>query len=235
MITFPFFSKEALVILGGVFGNKKTMDKIGNYFREKQGYDVFVINYLTRNSIDVSYKKIVDGIAKIDTTKYEKINIFCYIFGGRMLLKYFSEHEMNNIGSIVFDRGPIEEDLAVAARERNGEGTLVMFGGRSLLDFSYMNSFDVPENLRSAKIGIIIETRAIAICYLYRSWIKKMNSSFLPQHIISCYDDYYYVPLNHKQMYNKLDVIGPEIGLFFNNGRFSDNVNRVEEDYLKKF
>ncbi len=228
-------SKEAILLFGGIFGTSYNMNKIKKYFENICGYDVYRIDFLTRKSWDDCMKNITDGIEKIPLDSYDKINIFCHIFGGRILLEYFKDHKINNLSSIVFDKGPIQEELALAIIKQNGEGLILMSGGKSLVEFSYKPHSDVPLNLENVKIGMLIETKPIFICYFFKKTIKEGKPSFKPEDNLTKFDDYCYVPFNHRQMYNKYKIFGPEVIYFFQNGNFSGKANRNIKNYLDDF
>lgn len=231
----PVFSKEAIVFLGGIFGKKPVMKKIEKYFIDNYGYDTYSFQYIARKSIDVTYENFLNELEKIDFNKYEKVHFFCHIFGSRIFLKYMEENEIKNLGNVIFDRGPLQEDLGKAIYDVDGEDKLIFFGGRNLLDFTFMNDYKMSEYLKNHKIGIIIETKPISLCYVYKEGIIKRDPSFLPDDIMEKYDDYFYVPLNHRQMYTKLIVIADEINSFLQKDNFGEEVNREQKDYLADF
>jgi hypothetical protein len=228
-------SKEAVLLFSGVFGTKYKMERMKQYFIKEYNYDVYWINFLTPKSWDDCMMNLKKGISEINLEQYEKVHIFCHIFGGRILLEYFQSNKIEKLSSIVFDRGPVEEELAVAARNKSGDWALKITEGQSLVTFSYKDHFHIPANLQSVKIGIIIETKYIPLCYFYRNEIKKDNPSFNISKISEKYDDYFYIPLNHRQMYTKLNKIIPEVNRFFKYGHFSDNVMRDEKNFLEYF
>jgi len=240
LITFSLYNshvstKEAILLVGGVFGSEKSMHAIKKYFEDNYDYDAYPIFYLNRKSLEISYKNIVNEINKIDLAKYNKIHIFCHIFGGRMMLRYFKEYDIPNMDSIIFDRGPIEEELGIVVRDIGGEDLIKLYGGKNLLEFTYMETFKIPENLKDNKIGIIIETKAIKACYLYRRHIKKNKPSFNPKDLLEQYNDYYFIDLHHKDMYTKIEVFGDKVHNFFQTGYFGSDVNRELRDYLSEF
>jgi hypothetical protein len=240
-VLFSFFSlafiesKEAVLLFGGIFGSTYKMNRIKEYLIKEYGYDVYWIDFLIRESWEKSMNNAESALSKIQFDQYEKVHIFCHIFGGRIVLEYFQKNKIKNLSSILFDRGPLEEELGFAVRNRSGENALIFFGGQSLLTFINKESFKIPENLSGVKIGIIIETKGIAWCYIYKKEIKKGNPSFNPAKIFERYDDYYYIPLQHRQMYVKIEKFGPELNYFFKTGKFSDKVNRVQRNYLDEF
>jgi hypothetical protein len=229
------FPKEAIIILGGYFGSKSKMKNVEKHFKEKyKEYDVFNIDYFTRKSLEESYNNMVSGLNKIEISKYDKVNFFCYIFGGKMLIKYLKETSIPNLGSIVFDRSPFEESLTTVVRNESGEKFLAKFAGQSILEYSFLN-FDFPDNMKPAKIGLIIETKAIGLCYLYKKSIKKFKPSFLPKDLIQKCDDFFYIDNQHKQMYAKIKTYSDEVVLFFKTSKFSPELNRIDKGYLEKF
>jgi hypothetical protein len=229
------YSKDLLIILSGMTGNKKNLKHINAFINKNYiNYEVNIVDFIDRKGIERSYVKLEKNLKEINYSKYDKINFFCYIYGGYMLFQFMEKNTIPNLNRIVLDRGPIEEKLAPTVRELKGNLLLAIYGGKNLIDFSYSKYYEVPINLKQVDIGIIIETKATLFCYLYKPFIKKKKPSFVPGEIIENYDDYYFINKNHKEMY-KINSYFNEVDHFFKYGVFSKNVNRKIKDYLKYF
>jgi hypothetical protein len=235
IIIYHAFSKECVVILTGISGQKNQLKKIENFFKENYGYDAYSLDYIERKGFEETYKKLEVSLNNIKNLDYDKIHFFCYIYGGFQLLRYFEKNTMENLGNIVLDRGPIEESLAPVIRGKKLNLLLEIYGGKNLIEFSHYKYFSVPQYLYNKKIGLIIETKGTFFCLFYKNDIKKKKPDFTPGKITQKYDDYFYIDLNHKQMYDKIDLFIDEINFFFKNGNFTENVNREIKDYLSLF
>ena len=187
------YPREALIVLGGVFGKKPKMKKVEKVLKENLDYDIYVIDYIRRSSLELSYSNMVRGIAEVDTARYDKVHFLCYIFGGKLIMRYFTEHQLDNLGRIILDRSPLEEVLPDAVKAKGGDRMVMAFGGPNLLAYSLIEYFKLPVYLKDKTIGLIIEKRAIGLCYLFEEEIIALKPSFDPVDLMEHYDDYFYV------------------------------------------
>ena len=152
IILYYVFSKECVIILSGISGQKSQLKKIESLFKEKYGYDAYSPDYIDKKGFEDTYKKLEAFLNGIKNINYDKIHFFCYIYGGLQLFRYFEKNTMENLGNIVLDRGPIEEALAPVIREKKLDLLLEIYGGRNLIEFSYHKYFSVPQYLNNKKI-----------------------------------------------------------------------------------
>ena len=100
--------KIALVILNGFGDSKKNRKKQKNSF-ENKGYDLFIPEYIERESINKSIKTFSIFYENQQLNNYKEVKFLCYIIGGYVLNKYIEENGKGNISTIIYDRSPTQE------------------------------------------------------------------------------------------------------------------------------
>ncbi len=240
-LNFLVFAGEALVILGGISGikekreNKKIIYFTEKHFKEKSGCDVYCFDYISDRSFNGSYDNFVKNLDTVKNKDYEKIHFFCFIYGGVILFKYLENNKLDNLGGIVLDRGPLEEKLSKAVGKKiGGKALLKFYGGNNIIEFSKLEYFKVPDNLKNVNIGIIIETKPGRLAKMFFKDIVKLSPNFEPGKIIERSDDFFYINLDHEEMYLKPDEYSDEVLYFLKNNKFSGNADRKLKDYIKE-
>ena len=227
--------RKAILILPGIGINKKGIKSQVTFFKNK-GYDLFIPNYMDKDS----YSNTLDYLSnfyydqKLD--QYQEVNVFAYILGSWAINEFIIKHSPTNISSIVYDRSPLQEQAPRLVVEKKPR-LVRMVLGNIVEDFSH-STYKPIENTGNIHLGIIVESKATKLVRLYKKTIKSYgeidwsNLDFNQEH-----DDLIYTRLNHKEMYNTFDEIGDDILCFFINGKFSDTARRTnyEWDPFKKY
>lgn len=226
--------KEAILILPG-FGDKRKRRKKQSAFFEQLDYDVFIADYQCRKFFDLTLDKFAAYYETNHLAEYEKVHVFAYILGSWVINEYINKNGRKNIFTIIYDRSPLQERAPRIVMDK-----IPLMGklskGKVLAEFSKM---PYPTLLNdSIRIGIIVESKATRLV----RWYKKTALSYgpldwQPASLNQPFDDLFYTPLNHDQMYTRFDVIGVELIHFLEFGRFQNSARRVtfEWDYFEKW
>jgi hypothetical protein len=227
--------RKAILILPGIGINKKGIKKQVAFFKDK-GYDLFIPNYMDKDS----YQKTLDYLSnfyynqKLD--KYKEVKVFAYILGSWVINDFITKHLPKNITSIVYDRSPLQERAPRLVVEKKPRIVRLVLG-EIVEEFSLI-PYSGIENTDSIKIGIIVESKATRLVRFYKKTVLSYgeidwsNLDFNQPH-----EDLIYTRLNHKEMYSSFDEIGDDILHFFANGKFLDSARRTnyEWDPFKKY
>ena len=229
----PPSEKEAILILPG-FGSKIHGTKqIAEFFFNK-GYDVFIPDYIARNSIADCVDNLDKFIAKYKLLGYKNVKVFSYIVGSWTINTWINKHPENNIITIVYDRSPLQE-RAPFALIKDMPHIIRLVSGKIMREFSvtaYPPLYDKKINK-----GIMIESTATKLIIKH----KKSALSLGPVRwdaasLNQTNNDAIYTWLNHDDMYSRFDVIGNEILYFMANNKFTDGAKRepyTDDPFIK--
>lgn len=215
--------RELIVILPGLGGGGGERRNIKRYFRNR-GYDIYIADYISRESVEESVENLKRGINNIRSHEYKKVHFFTYIMGSWTLNLYLQKYELSNLSTIIYDRSPLQERAPAIAAENLKVLSRILLG-KVVKDLAQI---DYPTlNKKSIRIGLIVENRATPFIRLFKKKTLKMGPVNWDVDLLHQeYDDYYYTWLNHDQMYDKVDVIGNEVLHFISQGTFSPKARK---------
>lgn len=226
--------REAILILPG-FGSKVHGTKeIANYFFNKQ-YDVFIPEYLSRNSISNCVENLNDFYIKRNLKGYKKIHVFSYIVGSWALNEWLKKYPEVKIHSIVYDRSPLQE-RAPYALVQDIPFLIRIISGKIMREFSETPYSPIEKG--EINIGILIESEATKLVYKHKKSVFSLGEVYWEvDSLHQNYDDFEFIWINHDEMYQNLNQFADEILFFFANGKFSDKARREKflEDPFKIF
>jgi len=229
----PIEEREAILILSGLGSVAHGTKDQKQSFCEK-GYDVFIPDYLSRRSIDGCVKNLQHFAEKYQLAKYEKVHVLCYIVGSWTFNRWYERFPMANIGSVVYDRSPLQETLPPIMRDEDPLFSRLLFGK---LTFDLADTPYKPLVAPGIKMGILIECKATKFLWLkYDTFLKLPPRTFDPEQFNQRFDDYCYFFLSHDDMYTSIHEASPTILKFFKTGIFGE-VNReaCSEDPFKTY
>lgn len=224
--------KEAILILPGFGSRVHGTGNIADFFFFK-GYDVFIPDYISRNSISACVSNLDAFMTKHKLSDYKKIHVFAYIVGSWTLNNWILQHPNNNISSIIYDRSPIQE-RAPAALVKDIPFISWLIAGKIMKEFSQTPYPSIPKN--NIHIGIMIESKSTRLIRKHkRSALSSGSVSWDVASLQQEHDDFFYTWLNHDDVYTRFDVIGAELFYFFEKGRFMEEAQRspyLEDPFL---
>lgn len=226
-------NKEAILILVG-FGSKiQGTKEIASYFFNK-GYDIFIPDYISRSSILNSVENLNNFILTYKLKQYKKIHVFSYIIGSWTLNNWIYNNPKNNIESIIYDRSPLQERAPYALIKDYKYLISIVFGN-IMKEFSTSPYPPIIKN--KINIGLIIESTPTKLIIKHKkstlslgpiNWnVKSLNQE---------YTDFFYINLNHDEMYKRFDISGNEIMNFIKYHKFTDSAKRSpynENSFIK--
>ena len=225
--------REAILILTG-FGSKyHSLKKLKKFFSDK-GYDVYVPNYISRKSLEITVANLDRFYRQHDLAQYEKVHVFAYIVGSWSINMWLQEHTDSNIKSIVYDRSTLQERAPYILITDLKLPNYLVFG--PIMHDLHQTPYT---EIRDANIqkGLLLETYATAIVRKHRATAASLGPyCWDPSCFKQNYLDYKYVPLNHDHMYTHPEVFGEAVLHFFKFGNFGstlDAIGPVDEPFIK--
>ena len=230
----PISEREAILILPGLGDSKKGRASQKAFFAY-QGFDLFIPNYINRDSFNGCVENLKHFYKKHHLLEYKKVHVFSYILGSWVLNSFITENEITNISSIVYNRSPLQERaprIIVERIPRIGK----LKAGNLVKELSLISYSPIPKGNR--KLGIIVESKATPLIKFFKKTamsygsIDWKNLDYKQDH-----DDLIYTRLDHNEMYYSFDEIGDDILYFFRKGSFLDSARRVHFDWdpFKKY
>ncbi|MEZ4775080.1 MAG: hypothetical protein R3D00_17985 [Bacteroidia bacterium] len=214
----PKNQREAILILPGLGDSRKGRNAQEKFFSDR-GYDVYIPDFLDRNSFEGSVENLSGFYEMYDLAAYKKIHAFCYILGAFAMNEFLAGRTSHNIATIVYDRSPLQERAPFVVVEAIPRlGRLVV--GKVVADFSTVSY--LPFNDTSVSVGIVVESKATRLIRMFKKTALRPGPvSWNPADLNQGYQDIHFTRLNHAQMYHRFDVVGDEIMYFIENAQFS--------------
>ena len=223
------FEKQALVILNG-FGDSKKNRKVQQNFFQKKGYDLFIPEYIEKNSIDLTVSTFSFFYDKNNLDEYKEVKFLCYIIGGYVLNQHIKKNGKGKITTIIYDRSPTQERAPKVATEKLPCISQILYG-KVLADFSEI-TINSLSNKDSLTIGVIVENKATRLMRFFKRTSDSYGAyNYNAIEIEKNLDDFMYTYLDHDLMYRRFDVIGDEIMHFLKKGSFSENAKREKYNW----
>jgi len=226
--------KEAILILSG-FGDSKDGRKNQRAFFDTVGYDIYVPDFLSKESFGKTYENFKLFYDFQEMKKYKKVHVFAYILGAWILNTWINEYGRSNIVTIVYDRSPLQERAPAVVNDK------IPFLGRMVAGQVLEDLTKIPYptiDTTGIKIGVIVESKASP---LIRKFKKKTMSygevDWANPIKDQCYLDLIYTRLHHDEMYVTFNEIGADIMEFIRFGKFLTSSKRKAFDWdpFKKY
>ncbi len=229
----PKSQKEAILILPG-FGSKVYgIKKIAAYFK-RSGYDLYIPKYISRKSVEKSVETLDHFVMNHGLKEYKKLHVLAYIFGSWTINSWITKHGKCNISTIIYDRSPLQERAPAALVEDSPVLSKILFGN-AMKDFCTTPYISMNDS--SIYKGIMIETYATHLIYKHqKTALKSGTVKWDPVSLNQQFQDYCYLPLNHDEMYKKLDIFGNEVINFITLHAFSKEIKKhtiIENPFIK--
>ena len=226
--------KEAIVILPGLETSKKGRKTLNKFFAH-QGYDVFILDYIDKNSFQGTVQYVQRFFEENKLNEYKGLHIFSFLLGSWAFNTYIKSHPLNNIATIVYDRSPLQERAPKVAMLKH-PFLARLAKGKVLADFEKIPYPSI--NKGNIKIGLLIESKATWFIRLFKKATLSLGEvSWDAKDLKQEYDDIDYIWLDHDQMYTRVDVTSPEVLYFIKNKKFSEKSMRkpFDKDPFKKY
>ncbi|MFT6501009.1 MAG: hypothetical protein ACJASQ_001119 [Crocinitomicaceae bacterium] len=215
--------KEAIIVLPGL-GDGKKQRKAQKETFNVPGYDLFIPDYIDKESFDATYSKFIDFHKDQKLGEYKKLHVFSYILGSWTINTFVNKNGIQNIRSIVYDRSPMQERAPIIIVENIPRIAKMMFGALPK-DLSLMPYPTI--DTQNVNIGIIVEGKATGIMRHFKEeTIAKGAYDWGNIDYNQNYDDLMYTHLNHNEMYLQLDYFASHMTNFFETGSFLMHAQR---------
>lgn len=222
-------AREAIVVLPGLGMRRHAQDDMRQFsaMADSAGFDVFVLDYRSRRSVERGVSNLVDLIEQNRLNRYERVHVFAYILGGYTLNLALLESPLPNLSRVVYDRSPLQE---LAPRLATGGlfGALVWVAVGPVISDLASTPYTQLLPADGRQIGLIVENRATKFVRKRKERALAMRPlTFDPESLSQDFDAVLHVPFNHDEMYTHFQVVGPELLHFFRFGDFTEGARRV--------
>lgn len=149
---------QALVILVGVTADEMKRISVGRYFERNSDYDVFVPDMPQRFGLRVCcrwLRRYLRNTVHVDN--YECVNFLNYVSGGMVFRREMSRQPLANIGRVVYDRSPIQEEVARALVRKYTWFLLSLFKSHMIADVAGKWIYSLPYPESRGEQGLMIE------------------------------------------------------------------------------
>jgi pimeloyl-ACP methyl ester carboxylesterase len=219
---------EAILVLPGLGMKRSALDGVREFgsTADEAGLDLFVADFRSRRSIEAGVDALHGYLEELDLDGYEKVHVFAYILGGYTFNRFLEKYPMTNLGSVVYDRSPLQE-LAPELATKGWFSVLTWIAvGPVVADLAATPYQPIPVS-DDRSVGLIIENRATKFVRKRRKRALAIRPlTFEPDSLGQSHADVLHVRFNHDEMYTNFDVIGPELLHFFRFGEFSMGARR---------
>lgn len=220
----PKSEREAIVILAGLGSKVHNERKIANYFKDK-GYDIYQPSYIYRKGIDKGVDKIERFSKKHALSSYKKVHFFCYIIGSWTFNRWYNKSGLTNIETVIYDRSPLQERAPYVLMKDSKFIARLVIGK---VNDELANTPYSPLTNFKGKIGLLIETVPTKLILKHRKTATSLGPvNWAVDSLHQVHTDYFYVSMNHDEMYTHIEKAGPEILSFIKTGSFGEKVNRT--------
>ena len=218
---------EALVILPGLGydrAGERTLRALAPAMAAG-GLALYVPAFVSRGGLDDSRDRLQRFLGNSHLEQYERVHVFAFIAGGWTVNQLAAEHAIPNLATIVYDRSPYQERAPRIAQERLPLLTWLRHG--SIVSDLARTPYP-PFPGAGVNVGLIVETVPTPFVRRFASTARKygplqMECDGLGQ----TYDDCYYLPLNHAELYTHFSQVWPELHAFIRTGRFTTVADRT--------
>jgi hypothetical protein len=184
-------------------------------------YPVVNITYKSRTGLQTCERNLHDQLENLQLHKYQRVHFFCFIMGGYVLSRVLQSHPIPNLGKVILDRSPFQEEVSIEAQEAFSKPVVKLVLGQTAVDIGNMKY----QQINADTVGLLIETRpGILARFLHNRRVAHKTEgkvlSFNAAAILSEYDDAAYINLSHTAMYSKIGSYTELIRNFIDAGRF---------------
>lgn len=219
----PKSQKEAILILPGLQDSKKGRKHQTARFSHKD-YDLYIPAYTDKDSYAGTVEKLGSFYYEKELDQYAKVHVLSYILGSWVLNSFLHQNRPSNIASIVYDRSPLQERAPRLLAEKFKWFGKRMYG-QVAIDLAAVPY--QPIEPQDIKIGILVESRATLPVKVFKKKILSYGPiDWQNLDFQQAPDDIMFIPLNHAEMYKKLEVVDQDVLAFFKTGKFTQNARR---------
>jgi len=220
----PKHEREAIVILAGLGTKTHNERKIARHFRNK-GFDIYQPSYIYRKGIDKGVSKLERFSGKHDLKSYKRVHFFCYIIGGWTFNRWYKQHPLSNIETIIYDRSPLQE-RAPYALVKDNKFLMKLLVGHVIEELA--NTPYPPLTNFNGKIGLLIETKPTKLILRHQATAASLGLvNWSVEHLNQQHSDFCYIPMDHDDLYTAIEKASPQVFDFIQTGHFGEKADRV--------
>jgi hypothetical protein len=220
-------AKNALLVLPG-FGYSRDGE---HAFRSltasmaAEGIDLYVPTYISRGGLEKSRERLQRFLRDNRLDRYEQVHVFAFLAGGWTFNPLAQIDAIPNLSTIVYDRSPYQERAPSIAREKLRFLTWLRYGS---VVFDVARTPYAPFVAPEVRVGLLVETTPTPFIRRYATLAERQG----PYHF-ECdafrqrYEDCFYVPMNHGELYARFGEVWPEVRAFIRSGHFTPSADRT--------
>jgi len=215
-------TKQALVILVGITADKMKRGNVYRAFSQRTLYDVFLPELPQRLGVRWSAWWLHRYLEKtVRIQQYSRVHFFNYISGGVVFRYVATRWPIPNAGRVVYDRGPIQEEVPRALVKRYGRLVLCISRGKMLTDLAgdWLERLPFPRSLEEQ--GLVVETGISSVAQsLGISSEGVPAETWNPERLLPGASDVIKVTESHDEVYTSPRYLST-VRSFLQHGRFN--------------
>ncbi len=216
-------AKQALVILVGITADEMKRNSVGRYFERNSGYDVFVPDMPQRFGVRVCswwLRRYLRDTVQVDT--YDRVSFLNYVSGGIIFRRELSRRPLANIGRVVYDRGPIQEEVPRALVRKYTWFLMSLFKSHMIADVAGKWIYRLPYPLSMGEQGLMIELGTSLMAHdLGINEEDIPAEAWDPEFMLPGADDVTRRSESHDDVYSSLAFLSFALR-FFETGKFAE-------------
>jgi hypothetical protein len=109
-------SSDVLFVIGGITGTSCMMKNVVKTLQKTVPYPVINITYKSKSGIITCENNLHNQLEILHLQKYRRVHFFCFIMGGYVLSRVLEKQPIPNLGRVILDRSPFQEDVSIEAQ-----------------------------------------------------------------------------------------------------------------------
>lgn len=216
-------TKQALVILVGITADEMKRSSVGRYFERNSDYDVYVPNMPQRFGVRACSRWLRRYLRNtVQVEAYDRVNFLNYVSGGIIFRHELSRRPLANIGRVVYDGGPIQEEVPRALVRKYTWFLLTLFKSHMIADVAGKWIYRLPYPPSMGEQGLMIELGTSFMAHEMGINEEDIPSeAWDPECMLPGADDVIRMPESHDDVFSSPAFLSLALR-FFETGKFAE-------------
>ncbi len=216
-------TKQALVILVGITADEMKRTSVGRYFERNSDFDVYVPNMPQRFGVRVCSRWLRRYLKNtVHVENYDRVNFLNYVSGGIVFRHELSRRPLANIGRVIYDRGPIQEEVPRVLVRKHTRFLLSLFKSQMISDVAGNWIYRLPYPPSMGEQGLMIELGATFMAKdLGINEEDIPPEAWDPECMLTGADDVIRMPESHDDVFSSPAFLSLALR-FFASGKFAE-------------
>ena len=215
------YDREALVILVGITADEFKRQSVLQFFTDRSPFETFLPKlrqWMGVRAASWALHKYLE--TTVGGGKYARVHFLNYISGGVMFRYVANRWSLPNVGRVVYDRGPIQEEVPVILVRKYWKLPLMIGRGKMLTDLSgdWLDRLPFPPS--DGEQGLLVERGVSALAQsLHLSSDSIPAERWNHDRLLPGAHDVLAVPESHDDVYTSPKFLSAALG-FLQHGAF---------------